>query len=141
MVFENLKKVEEMRKTLSVRHNNVVKRSGAIVMKEPKLRNIFWGSLWKMSTDLPTVKNLKDVLEFKVGDPWITFSDENLLTKDCKKLVKSLKKYFTLGFSLKKDVEELVEQIKKQVERVTEIIADPEKAFEGQKLDPFKTMQ
>lgn len=120
---------------MSVRWNKVLRLSGAIVIKEPGLKHIFWGSLWKISHDMMNLKNVADLVRITASHPYVKIeSPQNLETQNVKDIGESLKNFFIIAFEMKDDVPSIIDSVKKYFEDLQEAISNPEKLFEGANL-------
>ena len=130
------KKVEKYRRKLSPRYNDILKATGAIVLKNPNFENIIYCFYAILSYVVDDPKEIKDNLEFHLEAPYVKLKN---LAKDNVYLLQLVERLsFFLGevYKLHSNISNVKAKLNRELSVINNYESNQDKFFEEFKINP-----
>lgn len=108
-VLNIMRKIEDLRRNFSFKWNRLSLSSGAIVIQKPSFKSIIDGILWKISSEIPS---LKSSFSISLTNPFLDFNHQIEVSNELKEIQSSYS-FFMDYFWEKNDI---IDQLDNQIE-------------------------
>ena len=124
-----------MRGIISVSWNDILINSGAIVIKDPKIKNIVYGTIWKLHQDI-NPESREEKITFEKTDPYLS-PNITMLSEEGKILVEKFNKYLKTAYAVINEADELSIQIRNQHIDISKMMQNSDNLFTEEKVNPL----